>query len=443
MAHESFVLPPRAAFRLEPHGLDGWEVQRLSSYLVELAATERVRAQAILDKYVAWPTCVPDRPFGSCMRLNRVNGGGVLAERFVNAMGPLVGRSDLAALTLLPFRCVFGTAVGLIANKRRWCPRCLQRDVTKGAAPYERLIWAIDEVRCCPVHASPLSEACPRCSHSHASELSTRCTPGFCGRCNAWLGAPEVGSTGCALDAGQRSYDLWVARDFANLLALRGNLASALSYENVVAMLRRGVETVGEGSKEHFASMLQIDSQNVRNWMSGFHPPPARAMVRLSWTFGIGMRSWFLGDLHAWSSCSLANRVSSRTTRPRRSNRQDWSEIEHRLRASLDSRNPFPSFAAASRAVGYSPSYLRGRFPDLCTKITEAGRLMRHETTLARCDMREMNLRQAIEASICDLLDWKIYPSNQAVGGDLRKRGFSIQYRTFDIVAEIRNKLIE
>src|SRR5690349_135694 len=98
-----FVIPPRAPFNAEPRGLGTWQRQRLSSYLLDVAAAARVSIRKILRYHVAWRRYEPERPFGKSMRLEMVNGPGPLAQMWVSRVSLLVGRDDIDDLTLLPF----------------------------------------------------------------------------------------------------------------------------------------------------------------------------------------------------------------------------------------------------------------------------------------------------------------------------------------------------
>jgi hypothetical protein len=59
---------------------------------------------------------------------------------------------------------------------------------------YERLLWAFQVVTVCPVHGRPLDTVCPSCGRTQ-HVLSARLRPGYCSRCQCWLGRADVANT--------------------------------------------------------------------------------------------------------------------------------------------------------------------------------------------------------------------------------------------------------
>lgn len=438
----TYIVPPRAQFMLEPRGLGTWQRQRLSNYLVSVAADARVTTQSILNNYVAWPTCVPDRAFGACMRLDLVNGPGLLARRWVSAVSPLVGRSDLDDLTLLPFAHVLGTGGGLVSPRRRWCAHCLYDDVVAGGLPYERLIWSVAHVNVCPLHLTPLIKACPSCGCSQRSELSRRCLSGFCGACERWLGCEWSRTNVVDRRVLLNEYEIWVARDFANLLQLDAEAAKTLSRRNAVALMRAGLSSIFDGKTMAFAQNARVRLCTLQNWFSRGSLPSAHSLIRLSWSLGIPLRSWLQGDTNAWATFE-ARSVPSEADRPRpreKAKHADWSTIERELRASIGSSTPYPSWAAAARAQHLDPSYMRSRFPELTALIRDGGRKRRHEESVRRAQDRARTLEKATVVCVKGLISCKIYPAKKKVEDALRKRGVRVNFATYRVVRSVRHR---
>jgi TniQ len=438
----TFILPPRAQFMTEPRGLGTWQRQRLSNYLVSVAADARVTPQAILNNYVAWPTCVPDRAFGACMRLDLVNGTGLLARRWVSAVSPLVGRSDLDDLTLLPFAHVLGTGGGLVSPWRRWCAHCLYDDVAAGGLPYERLIWSVAHLNICPLHLTPLISSCPSCGSSQRSELSRRCLSGFCGVCEHWLGREWSRADVVDRRTSLNEYEIWVARDFANLLQLNAEAAKTLSRPKAVDLMRAGLDSIFGGKTVVFAEHASVRWSTLQNWFSRGSLPSARSLIRLSWSLGIPLRSWLQGDTNAWATFERRGVPSEVDwSKPRdKPKHADWPTIERELRASIDSNTPYPSWAAAARAQHIDPSYLQTRFPELTARIRDAGRKRRHEASVFRAGERARVLETATVLCVKDLISRKIYPAKKKVEDALRVQGIHVDFATYQVIRSVRGR---
>lgn len=440
-----FVVPPRAPFKAEPQGLGTWQRQRLSSYLVDVATAARVRPQAILNSYVDWRARKRTGRFGKCMRLDLINGIGLTARMWVSAVSPLVGREDLEDLTLLPLADAFGGAPGVMSRRRRWCPRCLYDDVANGGYPYERLLWSISYVTVCPLHYTRLVSVCPRCGISQLSELSRHTQSGFCGACKSWLGRKRSGHNMIDCRTASGAYEIWVARDFANLLALDRESAALLSREKAVGMLTVVIATAYRGNRTAFCKHAQFPKITVDVWLRGRSLPVLSSLVRLSWVLQIPLRSLLAGDedvaaATARSEVSAAFLPSKSRRKPQRN--RDWAQIERNLRESIDSDQPYESLKAAAHALGCRPSYLRARFPELAVRIRDAGHQRRREAAQARQQARALAFEDATVQCMRELISRQIYPDQLKVRQALRNLGFCIDwFAATRVFASVRSRL--
>ncbi|WP_176124918.1 TniQ family protein [Paraburkholderia youngii] len=440
-----FVVPPRAPFKAEPQGLGTWQRQRLSSYLVDVASAARVRPQAILNSYVDWRTSKAKERFGKDMRLDLINGIGRSARMWVSAVSPLVGREDLEDLTLLPLAHGFGEARGVMSKRRRWCPQCLHDDVAKGGYPYERLLWSISYVTVCPLHQTRLVSACPKCGISQLSELSRHTQSGFCGACKSWLGRKQSGGNAVDCQTALGAYEIWVARDFANLLALDRASAALLSRDKAIGVLPVVIATAYRGNRTELCRHAQFSKITVGGWLQGRSLPTLGALVRLSWVLQIPMRSLLAGDKDvaatiARSEVSTAF-LSSKTRRKTRRN-CDWAQIERNLRESIDSDQPYESWGAAACAQGFRPSPLRARFPELAARIRDAGLQRRREAADARQLARARAFEDATVQCMRELIRRRFYPGQVNVRHALRERGFCSDWiAETKVCASVRSRL--
>ncbi|PRX20716.1 TniQ protein [Paraburkholderia sp. BL18I3N2] len=440
-----FVVPPRAPFKAEPRGLGTWQRQRLSSYLLDVAAAARVRPQAILDSYVDWRAHKRTGRFGKCMRLDLINGSGPSARLWVSAVSPLVGREDLDDLTLLPLAHAFGETPGVMSKRRRWCPQCLYGDVAEGGYPYERLLWSISYVPVCPLHLTRLETACPKCGISQLSELSRHTQSGFCGACKSWLGRKQSEPNAVDSQTALGAYEIWVARDFANLLALDRESAALLSRDRAVGLLPGVIATAYRGNRMELCRHARFPKITVDVWLQGRSLPTLSALVRLSWVLQMPLRSLLAGDKDV-AATTPRSEVSVEFL-PSKSRRKplrgcDWARIERNLKGSIDSDQPYESWHAAAQAQGIRPSLLRARFPDLAARIRDAGLQRRREAADARQRARALAFEEATVQCMQELISRQIYPDQLKVRQALRELGFCIDwFAATKVFASVRSRL--
>jgi hypothetical protein len=120
-----------------------------------------------------------------------LNGIGERARAWVSVLERMTGVRGLDLLTLLPWSKAI-SCVHLIRTQRAWCPYCYGKP--PGLADqqvYDRLLWTFQLVTACPVHGCTLESICPSCTKEQYV-FAPRMRPGYCARCQAWLGrAPQ------------------------------------------------------------------------------------------------------------------------------------------------------------------------------------------------------------------------------------------------------------
>src|SRR5437868_6134443 len=67
------------------------------------------------------------------------------------------------------------------------CSACYDECAADGMELYDQLLWAVQCVTVCAKHQQRLEFVCPRCKRGQRL-LSHDLRPGFCGRCQSWLG---------------------------------------------------------------------------------------------------------------------------------------------------------------------------------------------------------------------------------------------------------------
>lgn len=135
-------------------------------------------------------------------------------EKLVQALEKATGRSDLRQCTLRRFANTF-SGDGLYARWPRHCPTCYAEDVGQGELPYERLLWLVQCVKCCPLHGTELLLSdCAHPEYIHGDSPTQRIHPSVC---------PGCGSIGFRCITRKPTpatiEDFWVARQVSELLA--------------------------------------------------------------------------------------------------------------------------------------------------------------------------------------------------------------------------------
>ncbi|WP_262414851.1 hypothetical protein [Paraburkholderia sp. UCT2] len=204
------------------------------------------------------------------------------------------------------------------------------------------------------------------------------------------------------------------------MLAMNSHELSASSMDNVRRMLRRGIDLVADGQLRAYARQAYASEKTVAGWMSAETNPTLTAISRLSWVFGIRLRSWLMGDLAAWEkSCHRvlpANLVPrGAVSRQVRASAEKWNAIESWLRASLAGNDPYPSLAAAARDLKVCVTSLRDHFPDLSKRICAAGRRSRSAVAASRKVRNAEKMSSAIRAAIRRLVSEGVKPSSANV----------------------------
>ncbi|WP_080412438.1 TniQ family protein [Burkholderia ubonensis] len=416
----TYRLPARAQFDTVPQAIDSAARQKLSDYVAHMAADAQVSVSALVNAFVDWPATPTwkKRPFASGQRLGYVNGGGRTANAWILYLQPLVARRDLEQLTLLPIKRAVGNITGWLADSRRWCPKCLHEDLEQGTRIYERLIWSIGLVKACPVHHLELTDTCPHCGFKHRHELDRHRVSGFCSRCRAWLGACTD-----TCEASQVSqYDKWISENFSAVLALQADGLSELSPSNWPTMIEAGIDVITHGKALTFGKLCATQNGNISDWRHRKCFPSIRALLRISWVFGIPLVDLMRGRQDAWARAMLRTlpaEIVSKVSRTSHVN-TDWTRIEKALSSYASGERPCGSMREVARKLEVGRSSLHRRFPELVRQIARLGRQERLEAAVAREIARRERISTCALRVVQTLLEQHTYPSWRRIEAALR-----------------------
>ena len=352
-------LPPRSTlYRLDPDGLGAERVESLTSYVSRLAAAHLVKPTWLLK------SASIDVPSKGARALNGLCTTTVMA---VHALEELTQVSDLAALTLLPWKGVF-SSVNSLAATQRWCPRCLADWQRRGAVVCYPLLWSITTVRWCELHQSRLVSRCP--NRDCASAVDLLAPPGRCSRCFAWLGCDSPDGS----DDLNEDPDSWFTHATAQVLK-RGQREGGLpAPEDMRAISLWLFEVVGNGRWESLRKRLGLSSAIIYSWRTGKALPSLEMFLTLCSRLNLEPDDLLDADRLKRLDPIVIRCASGAHARaaPRKPNEHpDLEFLRMHLEAALQVPLPFtPSLDQVAGDVGVGCELIRYHFPDLAKAVS-------------------------------------------------------------------------
>jgi AraC-like DNA-binding protein len=369
------ILPERThLYHLQPLGIGSIFVESLTGYIARLAEAHDISPAMLLNRELLPRMRATSNsglrkaavPMDSTFLYDShvLNGAGEHPPNCVQVLENLTGTENLRAMTLLRLGEVL-SAQHLLRAQQAWCPACLEEWRCSGSPIYEPLLWAIACVSYCPAHRCALSARCPHCGQT-LHTLSARSRPGYCCRCQQWLGQQ------CALDwtssAAQAS--LLVAHNIGHLLAACAE--TAFSGDLFKTNLRRCIGSLTDGNINRFCAASGMTYDSAAHWLS------ANGRIRLELLLSVCTRLElsplrFLTEPLVDTDFEPARDVIRRNTAHIRTRRAQIRINEHLTRALRE--EPPISLREVASQLGYSLTRsLRRRNPDVCNQISDRHR---------------------------------------------------------------------
>ena len=445
---QAYLSPERSAFHLNPVKSAGSNRQKLTDYVVQIASNSLLPVDVIVKELVQWPARnasldAARRPFASGQHLALANAHGETAMYWVDRLNALTGRTDLVALTLLPFASVLRDPFGLVGRARRWCPVCLQDDLLADADIYERLIWSIRLVEWCPIHDVPLTSVCPNCQYRHCTEACRRSISGCCAHCYQWLGM-ELFRYRRLLGCSSRkcSRERRIASEFASLLDLPDESFRNISQKNMALMLEFGINRVAGGSAKRFASICEKSASSVSEWRYGIVIPSIQTIFHMCERFRIHLADWLCARSDAWPH-SLDRRKHAVDYAPRRTAclERDWLSIEKKLQTMANSDGCRLSWEHTAQLLDIDPSQLHAKFPELARGISAKARERRARDSADRSEARRTTLLRHLKQIVRRMMTSGINPTRRRVEAELNKLGVKYRWADYPLIAQARHEV--
>jgi DNA-binding Lrp family transcriptional regulator/ribosomal protein L37E len=381
------AIPPRSRlFHLEPVGVGTPYVESLSGYAARLAEKHSTTLYYLFSVEVAPLISKPGtigRRVSFANFAKAVNGMGVIAADLVDVLERLTLRDDLRFTTALPWAYTV-SAKGLTRQARAWCPSCYHECAPDGAELYDQLLWALQSVTVCPKHKQRLEFLCPRCGREQHL-LSHNIRPGFCSRCQSWLGSRMRNATqvrdlnrGNTIDGG-----LTRSEDVGRLLAVAPELTRSNMPARLIANLRGYVDKMFMGRGVRSQLRLPANVQTVRCWLDGAQTPSLPLLLETCSDLGISpvdllrdesdrlVHSTNMGGGEgsmADSQVLLPSELGAEATTVDWKDAESVTRVERRLRAAMED-DPPASLTQVAKEFGCTRGTLRKKFSELAAQV--------------------------------------------------------------------------
>jgi hypothetical protein len=426
-------LPPRSRlYYLAPIGLGTPYVESLTGYVARLAETHNVRTRTLVVHELI--------PLLGRRHLSKevnnslssfwaegtraVNGIRTLARDWGQVLQELTGRRDLHFLTLSTWAEVL-TPKGLLRPTRAWCPACYEEWAQAGQPVYEPLLWTVEVVKVCPRHRRRLSARCPYpdCGQT-LPLLGPDSKPGYCSRCDRWLGIPEttapVGNQVPAED--ELRWQTWVVDSVGELLAAAPGLAAPPRKERIAQAIAACVE---QGMVRGLATVsceLGLHRDRVRYWLKRGGVPQLDLLLRLCHRFGISPLHFLTEEPLIVDRAKMNTPMRKEPTRIHRTPPRplDVEQVRLALEAVLMSdEHPPPAMRQIAKRLGRHHATLIQHFPELCHSISARYKAY----GVARGLEKRQRLCDEVRQAVLTVDAKAVYPSAAQVAKLLRTPG--------------------
>jgi hypothetical protein len=290
-----------------------------------------------------------------------LNGAGGYPQSCVRVLEDLTGAKNLRVTTMLRLGEIL-SAQQLLRTHRAWCSLCFEDWRRFGSPVYEPLLWAIEPVSCCPAHQCALSVCCPHCGQV-LHTLSARSRPGYCCRCQQWLGQScDPDRKPAKAQAGSK-----FARSVGDLLAACIEVDS-FSRDLCKANLRRCIGSLTDGSVNRFCTATGMTYDLGTNWLSTNGTIRLELLISVCTQLGLSPLRFLTeplidADFEHARDFVCRNTSHIKTVRPQ-------IRIDEQLASALHAEPPISLHEIAAQLGYSSANSMRRRNPDICDQIS-------------------------------------------------------------------------
>lgn len=390
----------------------------LLSLLVRTSNAHGVNVRQLIDHVlVAADTTVSTLTGSSFFKKHAgtMNGLGHYAELFTRAISSLTGATYLGQTTLLPWKGLFPFNVqGFLAVRPRWCPECLRRQRASDDICWHPLAWSLEAFRVCPEHQCALEDICTHCGKPQPfvpryPDLS------ICQHCGRFLGGERI-----RRDLAE--FDLWLVEAVGNMVANQGQQGFTPTVEHFRSYLEEQVDQVTNGNRSEFSRQLGLNAHALNGWLRKGERPSFSHFMMVCRGLNIMPAAVFSSQQREVHPLGLRRpekfMTRSSSARPASGER---AFIEKRLRKMLEERCGW-SVRRIAKELGVGEGFLKYRFPDLCSQLSEAYRNTRADRSTEHRQRQAARVVEIVE----ELKAACIYPSGRKVNTQLRQEKMSL-----------------
>lgn len=360
-------IPPRSSlFHLEPIGIGTPYVESLTSYVARLAEAHSVAVGTLIAAEIKkqfskaedikpyyYPNIV--KVYGQYY-IKSLNGTSAKAKQLVAALNQLTLRDDLKFLTLLTWAEVLPRQE-LLKSDFAWCPQCYQEWRFSSKVIYSPLLWSLQAVNICLYHHQPLQSICPYC-HQKFVPLWQTTRPGFCLKCDAWLGEhyPSV-SQHCPDIAQSLEWEIWVANALGELLEKAVLFDSIPPRNSINKSFKVYVNQLTNGNISALGRFLGVSRYKFLRWHQGSTIPIISELLKICDTLSISIVDFLQVKVEQITLDKLTIFTSKATQRRRQSSVNYSSRLDiEATRAAMQQallEEPPPTLTQLAYRFGY------------------------------------------------------------------------------------------
>lgn len=362
-------IPPRSRlYHLAPIGIGTPRVESLTSYISRLAQAHSVTTGTLVTRDISYTIEHGEPPTDLCAEYTSTKraGEGVnsltpTSREWLDALSRLTLRRDLLSLTMLRWEGLL-PPVGLMRERKAWCPACYQEAEDANDEQYDQLLWCVQDATCCLDHACRLVSTCPHCG-KHNPHLGWKNRAGYCNACCEWLGTMQVDRVSVT------PWDRWRTEEAGSLLAApQTEMPMASAKERTMGALRalaaaRGIRKTGK-----LAKLLGFRREGVVDWFYGKVSPSFSSLLVICGRFGVGLLDMMFADLDVLATTAPNPNVPEPPERVYI--RRPKAELEAVLKEALKNADPADSLRTVCERAGFGRSGGRARCPELSKEIT-------------------------------------------------------------------------
>ncbi len=363
---------------LEPMGVGTALVESLTGYTARLAEAHSVSVGDLVGRVLSELAGSNDPMITAAAKAVRIGGHGFRARNYaingvtdqamkwVHALETATSLEDLQFLTLLPLRHVLSE--NLFRRHRAWCAYCYDRWRANNQIVYEPLIWSIDMSSYCSTHVRPLDHTCPHCART-LSPLGVFSRPGYCERCEGWLGMPDTNSNQSSSTTSIAESAAWESTQVGDLLAMLPMVNAATVRESFRKSLAVYLDQIADGNVLALAQKTHCPPCVMKNWIEGATVPRLDNLLRTCRFLNIPASSLFNSSAPTQANIAAAKEAIALTGSRGVSPSRTASNIRQALLTALDETVPLSLSEVAQKLDYKSTERLYQADRILCHKI--------------------------------------------------------------------------